>query len=116
MWPPRFNYKAIAIALVFFFVVVLVGAGIITALEDINFLNAFYLNVMTATTIGYGDFVPTTDGAKMFMSFYSLLSVGSFFYMLGVVAVANVQNENSSGEIKTPGIPTAPSRKQRTRA
>ena len=83
--------RQLAIVIVCFFIIILVGSAIIGSMENMRFLDAFYLNMMTATTIGYGDFVPTTDGSKMFISFYSLLSVGTFFYMLGLIAVVNIQ-------------------------
>jgi hypothetical protein len=33
--------------------------------HDLDVVNAIYFSVTTATTLGYGDLVPLTDGAKM---------------------------------------------------
>lgn len=79
-----------------FFIVTLIGAAIIGSIENWNFLDSFYMSVMTATTIGYGDFVPITNAGKMFISFYSLLSIGTFFYIFSLIAIENVENTNKS--------------------
>ncbi len=44
--------------------------------EEWSLLDAFYFSVVTLTTIGFGDLVPTGDGAKLFTIAYSLLGVG----------------------------------------
>jgi voltage-gated potassium channel len=74
-----------------FFIVTLICAAIIGSIEGWNFLDSFYMSVMTATTIGYGDFVPVTNAGKLFISFYSLLSIGTFFYIFSVIAIENVE-------------------------
>ena len=38
------------------------------------------------TTVGYGNFVPTTDGAKIFLVFYSPIAIGCFAKMMGFIA------------------------------
>ena len=58
-------------------VVILAGGTLFyRSAEEWSFLDAFYFSVVTLTTIGFGDLVPTTDGAKLFTIVYSLLGVG----------------------------------------
>jgi voltage-gated potassium channel len=83
----------IAIGVSLFLIVTIICAAIIGNIENWSFLDAFYMSVMTGTTIGYGDFVPTTNAGKMFISFYSLLSIGTFFYIFTLIAVANVEHD-----------------------
>jgi voltage-gated potassium channel len=43
-----------------------------------TFIQALYYTVITATTVGYGDFVPNTDQARLFAVSLILLGVGTF--------------------------------------
>jgi len=51
------------------------GAVIYHWLEGWSWLDSFYFVVITLTTIGYGDFSPTTPLAKLITIFYSLNGV-----------------------------------------
>lgn len=44
--------------------------------EKWTWLDALYFSVVTLATVGYGDFVPTTDLSKLFTIFYILTGVG----------------------------------------
>jgi voltage-gated potassium channel len=82
--------KHIFAAICIFFIVVLLGSAVVVYLEDMDFIDAFYMTMMTATTIGYGDVTPSTKYGKLFISFYSLLGVGTFLYIFAIIAVTNV--------------------------
>ena len=47
-------------------------------IEGWGILDSLYFCVMTMSTIGYGDFTPTTDLSKGFTIIYTLLSIGIF--------------------------------------
>lgn len=83
----------ILVAFVLYFIILIIGALIIGEIENWRFLDSFYMMVMTSTTIGYGDFTPVRDGGKLFISFYSLLSVGSFLYALALFTVVKVEDD-----------------------
>ena len=57
---------------------VVLGGGMVFYhfVEDLSWLDAFYFCMITLTTIGYGDIVPTTDVGKLFTSFYALMGIG----------------------------------------
>ncbi len=78
------NHKIIATSVT---VILLLSLGTIFfhGAENWSYLDSFYFSTMTLTTIGYGDFVPTTPLTKIFTSFYSLLGVGIMLYLLGSV-------------------------------
>ena len=44
-------------------------------LDAMTFVDALYFTVVTATTVGFGDYVPSSTGAKVFSLFYVPLSV-----------------------------------------
>jgi len=51
--------------------------------EDLTGLEAFYLSVITLTTVGFGDKVPKTSGGKVFATIWMLLGVAAFANMVG---------------------------------
>ncbi len=53
--------------------------------EGWSYVNAFYFSTMTLTTIGYGDLYPTTEGGKIFTSFYAIFGIGIMLYILSSV-------------------------------
>ncbi len=65
--------------LLVFIALLLVGSTIFYMLvEHWGFVDALYFSVMTITTIGYGDLVPTSSISKIFTIIFSFLSIGSF--------------------------------------
>ena len=46
--------------------------------EGWSAIDALYFSVMTMSTIGYGDFVPTTTASKIFTIVFSFLSIGVY--------------------------------------
>ncbi len=65
--------------LFFVLVILLIGATFFyTQIEDWTTIDAFYFSVMTMSTVGYGDLVPTTTIGKIFTIIYTFLSIGTF--------------------------------------
>jgi quinol-cytochrome oxidoreductase complex cytochrome b subunit len=66
-----------------FFLYLLMGALIFAETEPTitNFNDAYYFVVITLTTVGFGDFYPTTTFTRAFLIFYSIF---------GLAMVANV--------------------------
>ncbi|NOQ30000.1 MAG: two pore domain potassium channel family protein [Helicobacteraceae bacterium] len=57
----------------------LVGSTLFySQIEGWSKIDALYFSVMTMSTIGYGDLVPTTDISKIFTIIFTFLSVGIF--------------------------------------
>lgn len=64
--------------LLFFILILLIGSTIFyTNIENWSVIDSLYFSVMTMATIGYGDFVPTTDFSKIYTIIYTFLSIGT---------------------------------------
>lgn len=48
---------------------------------------ALYMGVITLTTVGFGDYVPESEGGKIFASVFMLLGTGAFTMMIGKFGV-----------------------------
>ncbi len=91
----------IGFAVIFLGIMIILGTFIYSGLETYKdgpmqgqnwtYVDSFYFSAMTLTTIGYGDFLPTTDVSKIFTVFYSLFGVGLVLYVLGVIARGYVE-------------------------
>jgi voltage-gated potassium channel len=93
------------IPLTLFFGTILLGAYIYTLLEGWNYLDAVYFAVSTATTLGYGDFVPVTAGGKIFTILFAILVISLalyFFTLIGKYFIMEGKKRQlvSSGRIK----------------
>jgi voltage-gated potassium channel len=62
------------------------GTGFYTLVEGLRVVDAFYLSVVTLTTVGYGDFAPQTDAGKLFTALYVLVGVGILLSFVTTVA------------------------------
>ncbi|MGB0970104.1 MAG: potassium channel family protein [Mycobacterium sp.] len=53
-----------------------IGTVVYRHVEHMSWLDAYYLSVVTLTTVGYGDLSPQTTFGKVFTTFYILAGVG----------------------------------------
>ena len=53
-----------------------VGTVVYRLVERISWLDAYYLSVITLTTVGYGDVTPQTPVGKIFTTFYIFIGAG----------------------------------------
>lgn len=75
----------------------LIGASVMSNLEDISFFDGIWWSVVTSTTVGYGDICPQTKGGRIFASFYAFFTVGIFGWAISQLAQSTI--EESSEEL-----------------
>jgi hypothetical protein len=73
--------------------VVLVSAGTVFYhwQEGWTWLDSLYFCSMTMTTVGYGDFSPTTGISKIFTIGYAISSIGLFIAFASKVAAIHIR-------------------------
>ncbi|ADB49043.1 potassium channel family protein [Conexibacter woesei] len=65
---------------------VLTGTLFYWRFEDWTIVEALYFSVVTLTTVGFGDFTPTTAGTQLFTIVYILTGLGILVALLSSVA------------------------------
>jgi len=66
-------------------VMIIIGAAVFHWLEGWGWLDSIYFVVITLTTIGYGDFSPTTPFTKLITIFYGLNGVILLLMLFDIV-------------------------------
>ena len=62
-----------------------VGIAGFMGLEHFSFVDAFYMTVITASTVGFGEVHPLSDGGRVFVSFYILFNLLVVAYLVSVL-------------------------------
>ena len=84
--------KSVLVASTGLCLVMLFGTIVYGRLESMNFTDAAYFTVVTATTVGFGDYVPQTDGGKLFTILYvpfSVMAVSGAINHIANIAIAH---------------------------
>lgn len=77
---------------------IVLGTVIFHWLEGWSWVDSFYFSVISLTTVGYGDFAPTTTLAKLIAVFYVLNGVGVILSFLDTAA--EVRRERVTQQLK----------------
>jgi len=77
--------RRLRIFLALFVTIALLGTFTFMGLEGLSFIDAFYFNIATMSTVGYGDIHPTREASRLFAVLLIFMGGATF---LGVVANA----------------------------
>ena len=87
------NERKIFIAVIMLIAIVIVGVFGYMGIEDFGLVDAFYMTVITVTTVGFGEVQPLTDNGKVFTAVLSFVSLGFFAYSVSVVTTYFVEGQ-----------------------
>lgn len=85
-------FRVLVIAVVW---LMILGTGYFALIESWSVVNSFYFTVSTLTTVGYGDIVPTSDGAKLATVALQLSGIGVFVLLLSEVAKRSLREKTA---------------------
>ena len=74
------HFSKIYIPLCILFFIVIAGIVGYMVIEKYNFLDAFYMTIITVATVGFREVNPLSDEGKIFTSFLIITSFGTFAY------------------------------------
>ncbi len=67
------------------------GALFYRRVEGWSLLDSLYFSVITLTTVGYGDFSPSTTAGKIFTMFYIFVGIGIILGFVNAVAERSME-------------------------
>jgi len=76
-------------------IILLIGTVGFMAIEKLSFLDAFYLTIVTISTVGYGDIHPSGTGGKIFGIFLIIIGIGTFLTILTNVTQWLIQSRQN---------------------
>ena len=79
---------------------VLTGTIFYWRFEDWTIIQALYFSVVTLTTVGFGDFTPTTAGTQIFTIIYILTGLGVLVALLTSVAEQYIRQKAEGGGVR----------------
>lgn len=69
-----------------FAVVLMLGTTVFFSAFNYTLLDAFFMTIITITTVGFGEVNPLSDGGKIFTIILLLMSVGVYGYLVTVIS------------------------------
>ncbi|OQX82264.1 MAG: hypothetical protein B6D64_00850 [Bacteroidetes bacterium 4484_276] len=87
------NERKILIAVISLVTIVFTGVFGYMGIEDFSFVDAFYMTIITLTTVGFGEVQPLSDNGKVFTAILSFISLGFFAYSISVVTTYFVEGQ-----------------------
>lgn len=76
-----------------FFLIILVGIGGYMVLEDYTLMDAFYMTVITISTVGYSEVKPLDTAGRIFTSVLILANITTFTYFIAQLSAYFLDGE-----------------------
>ena len=89
----RFTFSRLAIGLALLAASLLIGQMGFTMIEGYRPIEAFYMTVITLSTVGFTEVKPLSDAGRIFTSFYIIINLGIFAYAISILTAFIVEGE-----------------------
>jgi voltage-gated potassium channel len=92
----KFGFRYFKNPLTIIFLLILsIGFGITgyMVIESYSFLEAFYMTMITITTVGFKEVRPLSDGGRIFTIILLITDIGIFFYGVTSIAASIIEGE-----------------------
>lgn len=76
-----------------FFAIQIIGIIGYMVIENLSFIDAFYLTVVTITTVGYGDIIPKTGAGRLFTMGLIVSGVGMAYYTFSLLISGVIEGQ-----------------------
>ena len=83
----------LVLALAFSISSILIGIAGFMFLEGFNLRDAFYMTVITISTVGFNEVQPLSETGRIFTSFFIILNFGIFAYVISVITTYLFEGE-----------------------
>ncbi|QHT67803.1 potassium channel protein [Rhodocytophaga rosea] len=85
-----------------FLLLISIGTGILLfyTVGKYSFVNAFYMTIITISTIGFGEIEPLSPTGRMLTSIYILINLGIFAYFISIITRYVLEGELQKAYIK----------------
>lgn len=85
--------RRIKITLILILIVIFSGILGYVSLEHYTFLDAFYMTIITISTVGFKEIYPLSTAGKLFTSFLIIISFGTFAYAISTITTYILEGE-----------------------
>ncbi len=87
--------RNILIAGLYSLILIIFGTGGYMIIDDFSFVNAFYMTIITVSTVGFGEVQMLSDAGKLFTSVLILAGLGVLAYFITSISQNLFQNQMS---------------------
>lgn len=87
------NYLSLRFAFYLFLGDIIIGILGFILIEHYSFVEAFYMTIITVSTVGYTEVRPLTNAGRLFTAIYISLNISIFAYLLAVISYYIIQGE-----------------------
>ncbi|MFP4089341.1 MAG: potassium channel family protein [Cyclobacteriaceae bacterium] len=89
----KLKLRRIVLGILLLIFSIIIGVSGFMLLEDFRLLEAFYMTVITVSTVGFTEVRRLSEDGKLFTSFYIIFNLGIFAYAISLITTYIVEGE-----------------------